>query len=148
VTPEPLTPAALAAIDDAVQADRVLLPGGVTLIAIGWSTVDHDRAAASLGLDTTEAPDDEALGARCRLAALPDGRPLVLLEPSTEGRLAGSLARLGEGPVATWWEVHRIGDLDAGPPTAGPFGHVRLLRAPRDGRFRFLRERLAATIPA
>ena len=43
---------------------------------------------------------------------LPDGQPLAILEPLTEGRLAGSLARRGEGPAATWT---RAAESCAGP---------------------------------
>jgi GNAT superfamily N-acetyltransferase len=48
------------------------------------------------------APGDEALGAFAMRTRLEDGTVLLLLEPSTEGRLAAALARRGEGPVAIW----------------------------------------------
>ena len=96
-----------------------------------------------------DAPDatDPLLGARARLRAaggLP-GDAVLLLEPSTEGRLAASLARDGEGPAALYlrpaaglrtWAVdarargvalssRRVGPLGGsvlvgGGPVAGP----------------------------
>ena len=50
------------------------------------------------------------LGARCRLLHFSEGRDVVLLEPSTEGRLAAALARYGEGILALYLLV------DAGAP--------------------------------
>lgn len=89
----------------------------VTLVAIGWGTVDLERAAHELapwlfgdpvagtsravGRPTSEDPH---LGARALIRAthgLP-GEAIVLLEPATEGRLAASLARHGEGPIALY----------------------------------------------
>jgi hypothetical protein len=99
-------------------------------IAIGWATVDRDRAvaeiAAELGTSSAAflpAADSMVLGARCRVAyeVLPGGQPLAILEPATEGRLAALLARLGEGPAATWSRAVTAGP---GPRSAvpGPFG--------------------------
>ncbi len=84
---------------------RVLRPRG-----IGWATVELDRAVAELsallpGRPTFEpAGDDEHLGARCRVARPRHSVPWVILEPSTEGRLAAFLVRHGEGLVAAWVE--------------------------------------------
>ena len=87
-------------------------PGApLALAGVVWSTVELDRAedelepwlsAADPALGDGDAPADRHLGARARRrrsAALP-GRVLLLEEPSTEGRLAASLARDGEGPCA------------------------------------------------
>ena len=96
------------------------------LVGVGWATVDLDRAEAELdpwlaprpaagaGVGEGEGEgdgdgdaDDGAephLGARARrrgAGGLPAGT-IVLLEPSTEGRLAASLARDGEGPCAVY----------------------------------------------
>jgi hypothetical protein len=76
----------------------------------GWATVELDRAERevgealrNLGPWTAEArPDEPLLGATCRLMRFRGDRDLLLLEPSTEGRLAASLARHGEGSVALW----------------------------------------------
>ena len=82
------------------------------LAGVGWATVELDRAEAELaewlaGEAPDPAPDD--VGADPRRAGAPgeaaDGLPgaeLVLLEPTTEGRLAASLARDGEGPCALY----------------------------------------------
>ena len=128
-----------------------------SLAVPAWATVDLDRATVELG-DTVEVgatvelgaavaseapPADEILGARARLAELRGGGRLVLLEPSTEGRLAGALARHGEGWVAVYLIVpagplaglRRSGTaVTARAP--GPFGPERLvLGGPRDGPF-------------
>lgn len=98
-------------------------PGEV--LALGWATVELDRATATLGavispgVSPALLADDPHLGARCRLLA-PRGRgtAVILLEPVTEGRLAASLARFGEGPVAIY--------LSAGP--GGLAGAVEWIR--------------------
>lgn len=116
-------------------------------IAIGWATVELDRAvselADALGLGNGEAvfrvaPRSVALGAACRIApgVLPDGGSLVVLEPDTEGRLARALARLDEGPVAAWLTtkvaasalkaLHAAG-FTVAPERDGPFGLERLI---------------------
>jgi hypothetical protein len=65
-------------------------PNGVgDLAALGWATVDADRATAATWSDAdfsfTTLPDDEHLGARVRGSL--DQRPATLvLEPATEGR--------------------------------------------------------------
>ena len=102
-------------------------------VAIGWATVELDRAATELAGLVAEpfvaAPGSDLLGAACRIAAAADGsaRSIVLLEPSTEGRLAATLARHGEGWVARWF------GSGAAPASAGwsvalpgPFGTERL----------------------
>lgn len=81
------------------------------LAGLGWATVELDRAADELDMWLGEAPDHDApdasdplLGARARVrgaGGLP-GDAVVLLEPSTEGRLAASLARDGEGPAVLY----------------------------------------------
>lgn len=134
-------------------------------IALGWATVELDRAASELGAELgipaerfLGAVESLALGARCRVArdALPNGVSLVLLEPATEGRLAATLARLGEGPAAVWLAV---GDLPAaidalrasGQATSierpGPLGPERLLLdGPIHGPYRLLVQLPAGTI--
>jgi hypothetical protein len=131
--------------------------GGAPL-AVGWATVELDRAAIELaplvapGERFEPAPDCEILGARCRVARAGDaasaGAPLViLLEPTTEGRLAATLARHGEGWWVTW-EPDEDRHDDAEPRSValpGPIGPERL----RDGGSVFGPHRLlvrAATI--
>jgi len=84
--------------------------GGVELAAVVWATVDLERAEADLApwLEPLagDAPliDEPHLGGRGRAratSALPGSR-LVLLEPTTEGALAASLARDGEGPCGLY----------------------------------------------
>ena len=124
-------------------------------LAVGWATVDLDRAALELtprlvaGTAFQEAPDCDLLGGRCRIGRLAepgaDGASLViLLEPSTEGRLAATLARHGEGPMAIWLEDQSYTPDLPDPPDppdlpdtpsdprrsiamAGPFGTEALL---------------------
>jgi hypothetical protein len=93
--------------------------GGVELrpVGVGWATVDlarttrellgpRDRGAAhDLSIDdelpVDELPVDELLGARARTFALA-GMTVVLLEPTTEGRLAAALARRDEGAAVLY----------------------------------------------
>lgn len=124
-------------------------------MAIGWATVESERAevelAQALGPSVgpfEDAPDDDLLGARCRTAA---GRPipfLTILEPTTEGRLAGSLARLGEGPVAVWFTMEPLPADGLSATADGPFGPERLVvGGPRDGRLLLLLDGRPGTIP-
>jgi hypothetical protein len=114
--------------------------------AVGWATVDLERAADEFAADPSFAanvrfavvPATSLLGASCLVARelLPGGISLALLEPDTEGRLAATLARHGEGPVAVWLSVP---DLDAAAAAMhrariatsasrpGPFGAERLV---------------------
>lgn len=103
------------------------------LAGIGWATVDAERAQHELdarlgpedgGAATSWTPIalDPALGASAWLRSAGEAessavpRPaLVLLEPDTEGRIAASLARFGEGVAVIY-----LGD--------GPVGAGRLLR--------------------
>ena len=108
---------------------RSSAPGPV--VAVGWATVDLDRAAAAwlerlpAGTAFVDAPDSVLLGARCRRARataaglqrddLEGELDLLLLEPSAEGRLAATLARHDEGWAATWFAVDETDDAaDAG----------------------------------
>ena len=76
-------------------------PNGIAdVLAVGWATVDRERFTGGARSGPLQAlPDDPHLGAFViRQGA---GRPYVLvLEPETEGRLAASLVRFGEGPAA------------------------------------------------
>ncbi len=139
----------------AVQTD-VPFPGARPH-AIGWATVELDRAEAelsvALGLPAGafgEAASSAALGASGCIAVgvLPDGLSLVILEPSTEGRLAGTLARHGEGPAVVWYATGSaatgVGLATAQP---GPFGPERLVADdPIHGPHRFLIVGVAGTI--
>lgn len=81
-------------------------------VAVGWATVDLERAATELAPRGTSAEPglaDELLGAAVwhvrggtGAATAPAGPSLVLLEPIAEGRLAAALARRDEGPAVLY----------------------------------------------
>jgi hypothetical protein len=75
-----------------------LVPDGARLVGVGWATVDLDRTLAGLPDPEAAGPltDEPSLGARARVVQA-GSVALVVLEPSTEGRLAAALARRGEG---------------------------------------------------
>jgi hypothetical protein len=124
---------------------------------IGLATVDLERAAAAFrerllpGLGFEPVDDDILLGAR-GLVARQAGEPaIVLLEPSTEGRLAAFLARHGEGPAAVWLDGRADVAEETGaarPEAAGPFGPERLLAGSAAGPFVLVITRPASTIAA
>jgi GNAT superfamily N-acetyltransferase len=127
------------ALEDAIERARASAPAGTTVAGIGWSTVDLERAERELGFAFEDGAPDAILGARSRIAAGALAVPLVLLEPATEGRLAASLARLGEGPVVTWLAGPVPAAGPSGPsvlPALGPFGEERLERGPTHGPYR------------
>jgi hypothetical protein len=117
--------------------------GGDARRVTGWATVDIDRAvldaAAGAVIRSRDVSDDPLLGARCRLVSVgARERDVILLEPATEGRIAASLARFGEGLVALYLLVppKRFADLTeelirAGvvlsAQASGPFGRERLV---------------------
>lgn len=125
--------------------------GGPAPLAVGWATVELDRAAAELagllvpGETFRDAPDSELLGASCRIGRAATSM-IVLLEPSTEGRLAAALARHGEGWCATWTRDPATPADPASPDDEwstmarpGPLGLERLERtAPGSRPFRLL----------
>jgi hypothetical protein len=106
----------------------------VGAVAVGWATVELDRAARELShllaAGAAFAPADASLilGASCRSApAAQSGLSIALLEPDTEGRLAGTLARNGEGWVATWVLPGATGGRTLSAARPGPFGPERLV---------------------
>lgn len=134
---------------EAWLADEEAREPGDRVIAVGWATVELDRAAGELGLAFSIDParfepatGSQLLGAHARVArsVLHGNRHLVLLEPSTEGRLAGTLARWGEGPVVVWvigGPAVRLGPRSSELP--GPFGPERLrLNGPIHGPHRLV----------
>ena len=130
--------------DAAPDAHRPLRLAGT-----GWATVELDRAEDELGMwlgDGAGDPDDASLGAsdphlgafaRVRPAGGLPGDAFVLLEPSTEGRLAASLARDSEGPCAlylrpavgltAWATAARARGVRLSARRAGPLGTGVLL---------------------
>jgi hypothetical protein len=139
----------LGADDIGDALDRVRAAVEPRRVVGGWATVELDRAevevAAALagrpGLGEPRAepaPDERLLGARCRLLRFPGGREILLLEPSTEGRLAAALARRGEGSVALYLFVDagaveraRRAGFRLSSLGRGPFGPERLVLAGR-----------------
>jgi hypothetical protein len=122
-------------------------------IGRGWATIDHERAERQLrdliadGRRFEDAPRSAVLGARCRRAQAVDGPWIVLLEPDTEGRLTGFLARNGEGWAATWERAGRGSINGSDQPIDGPFGPESLEPGqPTNGPFRLIVT--AATIDA
>lgn len=105
------------------------------LVAIGLATVDAERSALQHGLGALEpAGEDTLLGARAWTIGGP-GRRLLLLEPSTEGRLAGWLARAGEGYAAIY--LDRGASSSEEPQARSSFTDHRSI-APRARRGRII----------
>jgi hypothetical protein len=108
------------------------------IVALGWATVDLDAVRARIESDAgfgafDLAQRDDHLGARAAVhrPGADSGEPIeVLLEPDTEGRLAASLARHGEGFAAIWFgesdEGREVPD-GFGPLADGPLGPARLM---------------------
>lgn len=143
----------LAAGDDRESGRAVALLAAppFRLAGVGWATVDLDRAEAELdqwleqasgGPEVGRSAGDGTephLGARTRVRRSPGlpGEALVLAEPVTEGRLAASLARDGEGPCALylepaaglelWLAAAASRGLGVSPVRPGPLGPSVLL---------------------
>jgi hypothetical protein len=145
-----LLAAAIQVRADAAARDPWLLD--VPIVGIGWATVELERAAEDLtaaflraGMPQpawTPGQRDELLGASAWVSHEwwptwgPDEPPaIVLLEPDTEGRLAATLARFGEGVGAVYVAPRpgdppgRIDPARLGRPAAGPIGSERLVLA-------------------
>ncbi len=142
----------------AAAGDETEAPIKGRTLAVGWATVETERAIAALATDLhippaafRAAPDSEALGARCLVApgVLPGGGALVVLEAATEGLLAATLARHDEGPRVIWVAPDDSEEIGAARPTPGPFGPERLLPGPAtDGLRRLLVSLAPGTIRA
>lgn len=77
-------------------------PGAATgrdLPAVAIATVDLERAVAAFGGGTAPPAEDPLLGARVAATATPG---VLVAEPCTEGLLAATLARHGEGPAVVY----------------------------------------------
>ena len=124
----------------------------VPVVGIGWATVELERAAGDLdaafdraGMPKpawTPGPRDDLLGATAWVSrewwptwGEHESPAIVLLEPDTEGRLAATLARSGEGVAAIYVAPRpddppeRIDPARLGRSTPGPLGSGRLLLA-------------------
>ena len=133
-------PADLIEAAEAIRARAVARApwlAGARLAGIGWATVELERAARELdpGGAWAPTPRDALLGASCwrhvdgnvdlagAMAGAAHGNTgemageppaLLLLEPDTEGPLAASLARFGEGVAAIYLGLgNPPADLDA-----------------------------------
>ena len=117
-------------------------PAEPRLLAEIHATVELERALRERGeppARAAEAHDDPSLGARVLVL----GPGLVLAEPSTEGRLAASLARHDEGlhgryleaPVSLAEVARRAaaGGVVLSRPAIGPFGRQVLVAGARIG---------------
>ena len=146
-------------VPPAGDAAATLLPAGADphVIALIWATVDIDRVVAGIGLPAVELPDDPLFGAAVRLVRPPDADPIALLEPRTEGRIAETLARAGEGVVGRYVVANdglaRVAERAAAAGLAlsrveeGPFGPSAIvLGGPPAGPHLVLVERPAGTI--
>jgi hypothetical protein len=136
---------AVARLAAVTGADRIGLP----VIALGWATVDTERAAAERPeLGPFEAAADEAiLGGTCAVGRATARVRFAILEPNTEGRLAATLARHDEGPAVLWVAGSPPEGARLSAPAVGPFGRERLvLGAPLGGRHLLVVDRPAGTI--
>jgi len=126
----------------------------VRTLAEIWATVDLERALAAIdaadgsrpagrGVDPRGAVGDPLLGARVLLLPPRDRRRIALAEPFTEGRLAATLARHGEGRVGSYLrapidlDLVRVRAAGAAVPLSrredGPFGSSVLVLGGRIG---------------
>lgn len=129
---------------DGAASDWALVGTGASwvwpVVALIWRTVDVERTVDRLGLAPEPIDDDEVLGARGVLVRPPDGPPVVVLEPATEGRLAAALARDDEGESGTY--AAPAGGLEEALAAGykliaegeGPFGPSALVALPGNER--------------
>ena len=101
--------------------------GAARLVAVGFGVIDLEAALAELGRTAIDLPPDCALGARAAGVA---GESIVLLEATTEGRLAASLARFGPGPLAIYVALPAGLPTTGAVPVNGPFGPCVVLGGP------------------
>ncbi len=89
---------------DGNQPSEANVVAALRCVGVGLATVDTERIASQQGLHVVPAAPDLVLGARASDALGPGIARihLLILEPRTEGRVAASLARWGEGPVALY----------------------------------------------
>ena len=134
-------------VRDASARDPWLM--GLRQVGLGWATVELERAAGELAEAFRRAglPEprwspgarDELLGASTwvsrewRDPVSDVTTAVVLLEPDTEGRLAATLARFGEGVGATYLAARpdgpAIDPVRLGRRAGGPLGSGRLVLA-------------------
>ena len=133
---------------------------GLVPLAEILATVDLERSLTDRGqhADPRAAANDPLLGARVAVVRDPDGATIAVAEPTTEGRLAASLARHGEGPAGRYVGVPDEDGLEAFRRRAaaagvgisgvaiGPFGpSVLVLDGPVSGPHLIVVERRSLT---
>ena len=92
-------------------------------MAVGWATVDLERTFDDLAHRGPAGRGGALLGARaCRIDL--DGIAVLVLEPTTEGRLAAALARRGEGICALYVAAGRPLGPTARPTALGVPGRL------------------------
>jgi len=110
--------------------DRIVLGDGLAserATDVPFRLLSLAIATLELGpLDGDEAVDEPALGAR-GVATEVDGRAVVVLEPTTEGRLAGSVARFGPGPCGLYLAAEHRQSLVTTPERPGILGATKLI---------------------
>jgi hypothetical protein len=128
----------MSVVDDpagAVSLDWLDPDRALEVLAVLHATVDLERALVERGAspaDAAGAVPDELLGARVVVVGGGGPTPVAVAEPSTEGRLAATLARHDEGIVGRYMRApFPLGEVRtrAGAagvvlsrPAAGPFG--------------------------
>ncbi len=88
---------------------------GLDPVAELWATVELERALREHGVAPELADDatvDPHLGANVDVVPMGGGGLLAIAEPISEGRLAASLARHGEGPAGSYAAVGEGDTLD------------------------------------
>lgn len=139
--PGVLVPAATRLRDAAAALEPAIAgPPVAAIVALGLATVDAERAMADAGDGPWEVlPRDSLLGATVRRRPLRVGAAnapeVLLLEPDTEGRLAASLARFGEGLAVVYVRPARAPIRGEWRSGAGPLGRSHLLPGPSWGPF-------------
>ena len=118
-------------------------------LAVIWATVDIERAMREVGDGdraaggARKATRDELLGALVVVVGRPGADSVAFAEPDTEGRIAATLARHGEGPAGRYvsapegFAAVRRRASEAGVaisrPGQGPFGASILVLGPASG---------------
>ena len=128
---------------------------GWPVLARIWQTVDVERTVDDLGIGGEAIEEDQVIGGKGVLVRPEDGVLVAILEPSTEGPLAESLARHGEGDAGVYVAPHggldeaRRAGLTIYREAPGPFGRAALVRMQTGSQtapFTIIVERPAATI--
>ena len=142
------------AVEDAAGLDLGWLGTSTAMgpprtLAVIWATVELERALADLDVAAESAAlagqsiEDPLLGARVIVVPTGGEIQIAIAEPSTEGRLAATLARHDEGPAGRYVrspvgleavrDLATAAGLAVSRPEPGPFGRAVLVVAPLAG---------------